>query len=278
MRFVRLWLVIVRMYPFANESLETATDEASTESVMLDFMEQVDFDVLVTAQATSPFTTSDDFSQALRQYYCDSADFSDGVRQFRFYWSVDGKPLNYDPAARPRRQEFQGSIVENGAFYLTQKHILKSERCRLGGKISVYVMNDHTINEVDEIDDLARMRGPKSTLNRWSEVKMIICDVDGTLTDAGMYYDSNGDIMRKFNTRDAQGLARVRSMGVEVILLSAEDSEITRVRAKKLGIDGCYVGISDKCSFLAELALSHNIDLSTVCYIGVVMILEIWKS
>ena len=255
---------------FCQRAPETASDEATTESVMLDFAEQVDFDVLITAQATSPFTTPDDFSLALRQYYRDSADsLVTGVRQFRFYWSVDGEPLNYDPLVRPRRQEFEGSIVENGAFYFTKKHILKSERCRLGGKISVYVMNDHTIDEVDEIDDLARMKGVESAVvPKWSEIKMIICNVDGTLTDAGMYYDRVGDAMRKFNTRDAQGLARLRSLGVQVFWLSAEDSDITRARAKKLGIDGCYVGISDKRSFLEELALSRSLDLHTACYIG----------
>ena len=255
---------------FCLRAPETATDEASTESVMLDFMEQVDFDVLVTAQATSPFTTSNDFSQALRQFYRDSADsLLTGVRQYRFYWTEEGVPLNYDPALRPRRQDFAGSIVENGAFYLTKKRILRAEKCRLGGKVSVYVMEDHTFDEVDEIDDLARMKEVKSAVvPKWSEVKMIICDVDGTLTDAGMYYDGNGDVMRKFNTRDAQGLARLRSIGVEVLWLSAEDSAITRARAKKLGIDCCYVGISDKRSFLEKLALSRSIDLRTVCYIG----------
>jgi CMP-N-acetylneuraminic acid synthetase len=128
-----------------------ATDRASTESVMLDFMEKVDFDVLVTIQATSPLTKTRDFDSAIDYFFKNNLDsLLTGVRVKRFFWSDDNKPINYNPLKRPRRQEFKGWIMENGAFYITKKSILKKYKCRLGGKIGIYEMDQESSFEIDE--------------------------------------------------------------------------------------------------------------------------------
>jgi len=128
-----------------------ATDSASTESVMLDFMNRVDFDILVTIQATSPLTRSKDLDLAIKQFMDNNLDsLLTGVRIKRFFWTDNSKPINYDPLNRPRRQEFKGWIVENGAFYLTKRNILKKFKCRLGGKIGIYEMPSEAAHEIDE--------------------------------------------------------------------------------------------------------------------------------
>jgi N-acylneuraminate cytidylyltransferase len=62
---------------------------------------------------------------------------------------------NYNPLQRPRRQEFAGTLMENGAFYLTRRSVLESHRCRLGGKIGVFEMPEATAVEIDEPADWA---------------------------------------------------------------------------------------------------------------------------
>jgi CMP-N-acetylneuraminic acid synthetase len=134
--------------------LEYATDEASTESVMLHFMSKIDFDVLVTIQATSPLLTGINIDDAITQFQLLKFDsMLSAVRAKRFFWSDDGKAINYDPLHRPRRQDFLGTLMENGAFYLTKREILERFQCRLGGNIGIYEMNASTAVEIDEPED-----------------------------------------------------------------------------------------------------------------------------
>jgi N-acylneuraminate cytidylyltransferase len=138
--------------------VEYATDEASTESVMLHFMSQVDFDVLVTIQATSPLLTTRDLDQALVQFQDQQLDsMLSAVRTKRFFWHDDATPINYDPLHRPRRQDFRGTLMENGAFYITKREILQRHQCRLGGKIGIYEMDESTAVEIDEPEDWERV-------------------------------------------------------------------------------------------------------------------------
>ncbi len=138
-----------------DRPIEFAQDTSSTESVMLHFMEQVpDFDILNLIQATSPFTTALDLDAAIELFFKNGHDsLLTGVLYKKFYWTPDGKPLNYDYLNRPRRQEFEGVVNENGAFYLTKKEILKQNRNRLGGKIGIYLMSEDKAIDIDEPSD-----------------------------------------------------------------------------------------------------------------------------
>lgn len=133
---------------------EFATDEATTESVMLHFAEQVKFDVLLTIQATSPLTTCKDILNAIKIFKNKKYDsMLTGIKTNRFIWSRDFKPLNYNPNKRPRRQDNEYSIVENGAFYITKREILNEFKCRVGGNIGIYLMSEDTLTEIDEEND-----------------------------------------------------------------------------------------------------------------------------
>ena len=133
---------------------ELATDSSSTESVIMHFMDQIDFDCLVTIQATSPLLQSNDLDQAL-EYFIDKEFDSllSVVRTKSFFWDERGFPINYNPLERPRRQEFKGTLMENGAFYITDKKILEQTECRLGGNIGFYEMSSETATEIDEASD-----------------------------------------------------------------------------------------------------------------------------
>jgi len=131
-----------------------ATDEASTESVMINFMSQVKFDIIVTVQATSPLLSSDDLDQALKIFHNDKLNsMLSAVRTKRFFWTEEGNPINYNPKNRPLRQNFAGIMMENGAFYVTDRLTLKNKHCRLGGKIGIFEMSENTSIEIDEPSD-----------------------------------------------------------------------------------------------------------------------------
>jgi N-acylneuraminate cytidylyltransferase len=103
---------------------------------------------------------------------------------------------------------------------------------------------------------------------RAEKIRLLCVDVDGVLTDAGMYYGPDGEVMKKFNTRDGMGLARVREVGIAVAIVSGEDNAIVHARAAKLKIDDVFCGISDKRLAIEELCSRHGLGLDEVAYIG----------
>jgi 3-deoxy-D-manno-octulosonate 8-phosphate phosphatase (KDO 8-P phosphatase) len=103
---------------------------------------------------------------------------------------------------------------------------------------------------------------------RARRVRLLCVDVDGVLTDAGMYYGPDGEVLKKFNTRDGMGLARVRDAGIAVAIISGEDSAIVHARATKLQIDDVFCGASDKLAAVRSLCSKHAIGLSDVAFIG----------
>jgi len=254
---------------------ELATDTASTESVMLHFADNVEFSTLITLQATSPLTTADDIKKALELFHTHKYDsLLTGVRTKRFFWTDEGKAVNYDPLQRPLRQNFDGLIMENGAFYITKREILEKHRCRLGGSTGVYEMAPETAVEIDEPEDwteverLLNNRNMRAAGTRLKGIRLLAIDVDGTLTDGGMYYSASGEELKKFNTRDGQGLELLRNAGIEAAIITKENSPIARARAEKLKIDKCHIGITDKISCLKTLCSDMKISLASVAYIG----------
>jgi N-acylneuraminate cytidylyltransferase len=141
---------------------ENSKDTSSTEAVLLEWLEESGIrfeneDVILLTQCTNPFVTSKDFDKVINFYYYfnRSIDSIISCAPFkRFLWDGDfGVPLNYDFKNRPRRQDFKGCLIENGAFYINcVKNILR-DRCRLSGNIYCYEMPEWTQYEIDEPED-----------------------------------------------------------------------------------------------------------------------------
>jgi len=258
-----------------ERSAATCTDEASTESALLEFASEVAFDVICLVQATSPMTLSADFAAARKQFLTANADsLVTATRTKRFFWTPSGQPLNYHPAARPRRQDFAGSMIENGAFYFTRREVLERQRCRLGGSISVFEMPAESVLEIDEPDDweqaeaMLEQRQPNDAAARISAIKALVIDVDGTLTDGGMYYGPDGEALKKFNTRDALGLQRIRQAGIRLCVMTQEQSEAVHARMRKLKIDNYHPGVVDKLTLLHKVAQDWDLPLEAIAYMG----------
>jgi len=260
---------------FYDRIKDNAQDTSSTESVMLEYISCFDLsgeDAFMLVQATSPFTQSIHFNEALELF-----DKYDSIltccESKRFYWR-DGKALNYDIFNRPRRQEQKGTLVENGAFYISSISDIKSTKNRISGEIGIYIMPEHTFTEIDEPEDwiVAELLMKRFVLQNkrfdFSKTKLLLSDVDGVLTDAGMYYTENGDEFKKFSTYDGMGFQLLQKIGIKVGILTTEDRELNRRRAKKLGLDFDFHAAKDKLQIVKDLCVKENITLDQVAYIG----------
>ena len=109
-----------------------------------------------------------------------------------------------------------------------------------------------------------------SLRRRLKRIRVLVLDVDGVLTDGGMYYGPTGDAFKKFNTKDGMGLARLREHNVSLALITGEDTEIVFRRAEKLQIhaDNVFVGVKDKAAVLQEFLSKNNLVPEESAYMG----------
>jgi 3-deoxy-D-manno-octulosonate 8-phosphate phosphatase (KDO 8-P phosphatase) len=96
----------------------------------------------------------------------------------------------------------------------------------------------------------------------------IVLDVDGTLTDSGIYYDNHGNELKKFSTKDGAGLLIARAAGIKLIILTGRESEATTRRMIELKVDIIQQNVKDKAAWLREYMMANSIDKAEIGYIG----------
>lgn len=101
-----------------------------------------------------------------------------------------------------------------------------------------------------------------------NKIKLFGCDVDGTLTDAGMYYSEDGSETKKFNTKDGMGIKRLKENGILTLIITSENTKIVENRAEKLKVDYLYQGIKNKLDAIKDLLKRLNIKREEFAYIG----------
>ena len=104
-------------------------------------------------------------------------------------------------------------------------------------------------------------------LKKCRKIKLIISDVDGVLTDGGMYYSKTGEVMKKFNSKDGMGVELLRKK-IKVVLMTKERSQIVLKRAKKIKVDQVYAGIKNKELLLPKICVEYKISKNEIAYIG----------
>lgn len=264
-----------------GRSPETATSTASSESALLEFANDYMFDYVVFIQATSPLLDSTDIERGLelmRQPDCDSV--LSVVEDKHFYWKrAEGgraQPINYDVFARPRRQDFEGCYEENGAFYITTRERLLSSRNRVSGTIRLCEMSEDSLFEIDEpedwliIESLLQKRLRQRNEERFGkpDIRLFLTDCDGCLTDAGMYYDGQGNETKKFNTRDGMGFSLLHKAGIKCGIITGENSSAAAQRAEKLKAEYLELDCDDKLTAVKTICEKEGIGLDQVAYVG----------
>ena len=99
-------------------------------------------------------------------------------------------------------------------------------------------------------------------------IRLVITDVDGVLTDSGVYYSAQGEELKRFSIRDGMGVERLRQVGVETGIMTGELSGSVVKRAEKLRITELHLGIKDKATRLGEVLAATGLAADEVAFIG----------
>lgn len=108
----------------------------------------------------------------------------------------------------------------------------------------------------------------KKILEKCENVKLVITDVDGVLTDGGMYYSEKGEILKKFNTHDGMGVELLFKNNIRTILMTKENSIIAKKRGKKINAIATYINVKDKKKQLERICKLFNLKKNQIAYIG----------
>lgn len=100
------------------------------------------------------------------------------------------------------------------------------------------------------------------------QTKLLVLDVDGTLTDGGLYLDSTGNETKKFSVKDGAGLVIARKAGIQVMILTGRESEPVRRRAAELSLEYCVQNCKNKVAYLSEFMAEHHLSAEHVAYVG----------
>lgn len=101
------------------------------------------------------------------------------------------------------------------------------------------------------------------------KIKLVITDVDGVLTDTGIYYSPDGEIIKRFSIRDGMGVERLRDiLGIETVIITGENSGTVKSRAAKLKINEYYLGVKNKIEILELIKNKNHISEENIAYIG----------
>ncbi|MFM7840505.1 MAG: KdsC family phosphatase, partial [Nitrospira sp.] len=101
-----------------------------------------------------------------------------------------------------------------------------------------------------------------------ARLRVFATDVDGVLTDAGMYYSEAGDEVKKFHTRDGMGIKLLQRAGLITAFVTQENTKLVARRGDKLGIPEVHQGVLDKLPVLQAIAVRHGVTLREVAYMG----------
>ena len=108
----------------------------------------------------------------------------------------------------------------------------------------------------------------EALISKLKKIKLLVMDIDGTLTDGAMYYTEDGKEFKRFSTRDGMGVNLLRKSGIETAIITSENSQIALNRAKKLKIENCILGSRNKTKDFEDLLDKMGFTFEETAYIG----------
>jgi len=107
-----------------------------------------------------------------------------------------------------------------------------------------------------------------ATTQRLLEIRVLVCDVDGTLTDGSVTFTATGDEQKTFNVHDGLGISMAQRHGLDIVFMTGRSSEMVERRATELGVSIVLQGISNKRDAIDALAKSMNLHMDKIAYVG----------
>jgi|TARA_Y100000310_G_scaffold51473_1_gene47439 YrbI family 3-deoxy-D-manno-octulosonate 8-phosphate phosphatase len=108
----------------------------------------------------------------------------------------------------------------------------------------------------------------KKISQKCKKIKLVVTDVDGVLTDGGMYYSEKGEVMKKFNARDGMAVELLLQNNIKTVLLTRENSTIIKKRGMKIKTASTITGIQNKESYLGKICKKFRVSPKEIAYIG----------
>uniref|UniRef100_A0A3B3U6V8 N-acylneuraminate cytidylyltransferase n=1 Tax=Poecilia latipinna TaxID=48699 RepID=A0A3B3U6V8_9TELE len=251
-------------------SQEVSKDSSTSLETIQEFLKKnTDVTVVCNIQATSPCLHPTHLKEALKKITKDGYDsvFS-VVRRHQFRWKEVKKgsdectqPENLNPAKRPRRQDWNGELIENGSFYFATRDLIMKEGRLQGGRVTYFEMEpQHSVDIDVDIDwPVAEQRVLRyGYFGRG--VSLMFCEVSGCLTDVS-----------SAGLRDTAGLRKLQKDDVEVVLLiSEEDVALRQMRCKLKMMTGCEVMLvgEDPLKDVQSMVEKRKLDWKDVAYMG----------
>lgn len=186
------------------------------------------------------------------------------------------RALTHDPDNKPRREDWDGELYENGAMYITRADLVK-KGIRLGGKIGYYEMPAHSFGDIHTPEDwsLAEDRVLKHGYvpdslghEKKYQIKLLVCHADGTLTDGRAF--TGLQQMLPSNNRDSVAMREMMKMGVDVRIVSSSDAPAHVQMAKLIGCT-IAMGCTDAFTQLDEWRQELDLDWTQVIVYGIVV-------
>ena len=108
----------------------------------------------------------------------------------------------------------------------------------------------------------------RKPLDKYKKIKIVLTDVDGVLTDGGMYYTKYGDSMKRFHTRDGMGVNLLLKNGIKTIIVTKEKTKFVQHWAKKMKVEKLFDSIDRKEKVLERICMQFNVKLNELAFIG----------
>ena len=108
----------------------------------------------------------------------------------------------------------------------------------------------------------------KKSISAIKKIKLLCLDVDGVMTDGGIYYSNDGNIIRKYNIQDGYGIKRIIKFGLNIAVITMSNEKNIKIRMKSLGIKNYFLNISSKLIVVRMLSKKMNIKMSEIAFLG----------
>ncbi|MCE1058296.1 MULTISPECIES: 3-deoxy-manno-octulosonate cytidylyltransferase [Pseudomonas] len=288
---------------FGGEYIMTSSDHLSGTDRLAEVMKSVDADIYINLQGDEPLVRPKDVDTLIRGMISDAsvqvgtlchpidAREAASPNSVKVVLANSGNALYFSrsPIPYPREKE-AAKYLKHIGVYAYRKHIIadylrlqqpmienseKLEQLRLlaaGYCIRAFEVA-YTAPGVDTAECLEKVRAivsgrslPKKP--ELMDVRLVITDVDGVLTDGGIYYDATGECLKRFHVRDGMGMRLLEENGVRVAVVSGRDSAALRKRVTDLGISLCEFGVKDKFAACEQLMIAAGVDKAQTACIG----------
>ena len=286
---------------FGGRCVMTSPDHPSGTDRLAEVMQTVDADIYINLQGDEPLVRPDDIALLADGMRADSAvqvgtlchaidaQEARNPNTVKVVLAANGDALYFSRAAIPfARDDAPASYLKHVGVYAYRREVLaaysalpaamleqaeKLEQLRLlaaGLRIRAFQVAPSGPG-VDTPECLARVRAlmageVPASLPALADIRLVITDVDGVLTDGGIYYDATGECLKRFHVRDGLGMRLLEENGVRVAVLSGRDSPTLRKRVADLGITLYQFGVKDKHGACRELMAQAGVEVNqTVC-------------